>query len=239
MGRFEVTRGEFSAFVVATGYRTDAERNTAAGGSLAEGCISYLEGSDFGWKSGTSWRDPAFSQDDSHPVVCVSWNDAQAYVAWLSRETGQRYRLPSEAEQEYAIRAGTTTAWPWGSNGEAGCAQANYADASAKARFANWPTASCTDGHVFTSPAGVKGANVFGLYDVSGNVWEWSADCYASSYALAPTDGRAYEPASCDRRVLRGGAWYGNPAWLRSANRNWLPPALRFSFHGFRLARTL
>jgi formylglycine-generating enzyme required for sulfatase activity len=243
LGQREVTRGEFRRFIEATGYRTDAERNTAVPtmpGSH-QGCFAFQGGSSLGWKAGTSWRDPGFAQGDDHPVVCVSWNDAQAYVEWLSRETGRAYRLPSESEQEYAIRAGTTTPWPWGSSGDTGCTQANYGDASLKARVPDWllPTAGCQDGHAFTAPVGSFAANAFGLQDTSGNVWEWAQDCWNESYAGAPTDGSAWQSGDCGRRVLRGGSWGGNPAGLRSANRYGDHSANRVANVGFRLARTL
>ena len=239
MGQMEVTRGEFAAFVSATGYRTDAERDTAVRGSSAEGCVSLLGGSDFGWKVGTSWRAPGFEQHDSHPVVCMSWNDAQAYVSWLSRETGQAYRLPSAAEQEYAIRAGTTTPWPWGDDADAGCRDANGADARLLTRFPSRNAMACDDGHVFTSPVGSMRANAFGLHDTVGNVLEWSADCEASGNAPVPTDGHAHDGADCGGRVLRGGSWADSPSWLRSSHHGREVPEVRASDVGFRVVRVL
>jgi formylglycine-generating enzyme required for sulfatase activity len=116
LGKYEVTVGAFRRFVAASGYRTDAERNAGA-----KGCYAW-DASDgkFDWREGRDWRSPGFGQEDSHPVVCVSWNDAQAYIKWLSKESGQRYRLASEAEFEYALRAGGRTKWPWGDDANGG-----------------------------------------------------------------------------------------------------------------------
>lgn len=242
LGQREVTRGEFRQFVNATGYRTEAERGVPSGWSPThKGCMAYLYGPYFDQLPDKDWRDPGFSQDDDHPVVCVSWNDAQAYVEWLRQETGNAYRLPSESEQEYAIRAGTTSPWPWGKSGHDGCQMVNYGDASLHARFPQdwYPTERCQDGHTFTAPAGTFAANVFGLHEISGNVREFSQDCWNDSYAGAPTDGSAWQSGDCYFRVARGGSWYTPAPGLRSALRNRVTLPERDMFHGFRLAITL
>lgn len=238
LGKYEVTRGEYRKFVEATGYRTDAERNVAVHGQGdAEGCFTHSGGATFGWAAGTDWRDAGMAQDDRHPVACVSWNDAQAYVEWLRRETGQAYRLPSESEFEYANRAGTVTPWPWGTDPDGGCGHANYADADLKSRFDNFVTASCSDGHVFTAPAGSYPANGFGLYDMAGNVVEWTQDCWNAGYEGAPDDGKAWESGDCALRVMRGGSWgFGSQA-LRAAARFKPAAAGRGGRAGFRVAR--
>ena len=176
-----------------------------------------------------SWRDPGFAQGDRHPVVNVSWRDAQAYVQWLSRETGERYRLPSEAEWEYAARGGTTTHRHWGDSSSSQCG------------YANGTVASCDDGAARTAPVGSYAPNAFGLSDVLGNVWEWTDDCWHENYAgEPPDDGRAWTRAGdCGRRVLRGGSWYNLPRSLRSAARPWNLAGTRDAFTGFRVARTL
>ena len=176
-----------------------------------------------------SWRDPGFAQDDRHPVVNVSWRDARAYVQWLSRETGERYRLPSEAEWEYAARGGTTTRRHWGDSSSSQCG------------YANGTVASCDDGMERTAPVGSYAPNAFGLSDVLGNVWEWTDDCWHADYAgEPPDDGRAWTRAGdCGRRVLRGGSWYNLPRSLRSAARPWNLAGTRDAFTGFRVARTL
>ena len=193
------------------------------------------------WRSGVSWRNPGFSQTDGHPVVCVSWADAQAYVKWLSRETGQGYRLPSEAEWEYVARGGKSTARYWGESESGQCRHANGADRALKRRYSEWEwtVSSCDDGHVHTAPAGTFSANAYGLRDVLGNVWEWVEDCWNEGYTGAPSNGGAWESGDCTRRVLRGGSWGFNPRFLRSANRFRSPSGFRDSGVGFRVARTL
>ena len=233
LARTEVTRGQFRAFVDATGYRTDAEKNAGD----KQGCYAYRGGNEFDWKAGSSWRDPGFEQSDSHPVVCVSWNDAEAYIDWLNGETGQRYRLPSEAEWEYAARAGSSTKYSFGDDAEQLCRYVNVADRSTKDRFGGWTVANCSDGHVFTAAVGRFRANGFGLKDMHGNVWEWIGDCWNGSYSGAPSNGKAWTRGDCGRRVLRGGSWLNGPSGLRSASRNWDTRGARGNYLGFRLAR--
>ncbi len=181
----------------------------------------------------------------SRPVINVSWEDAQAYVRWLSGKTGEGYRLLTESEWEYVARAGTTTSRYWG-NGESGqCAHANGVDGSLKRRYSDWewPVAPCTDGHVHTSPVGSFRANAWGLHDVLGNVWEWVEDCVHWSYEGAPVDGSAWTAGGyCEARMLRGGSWLGGVElrwFLRSADRMGHSTGDRFGYTGLRVARTL
>jgi formylglycine-generating enzyme required for sulfatase activity len=155
------------------------------------------------------------------PVIYVSWDDAQAYVDWLSNRTREEYRLPSEAEWEYAARAGTTTRY-W-SGDEVVAVYANF------------------DRNVGRTieVGSLARPNAFGLHDVHGNVWEWIEDCWNGSYVGAPANGSAWTSGNCDWRVLRGGSWLVNPWLLRSAYRDWFVPVVRFNFTGFRVARTL
>ena len=222
VGVHEVTRGELARFVSATGR------------SMGNACWTYENGG-FEERSGRHWRDPGFRQTDEHPVVCVDWDDAQAYVRWLSRETGETYRLLSEAEWEYAARAGTRTAWYWGESGRGQCRYANGADASTDF---DWRT-GCNDGHARTSPVGSFQANGYKLHDVLGNVWEWTEDCWNESYRGAPRDGSAWTSGDCGRRVLRGGSWDNSPRLLRSASRYRYSTGYRYVILGFRVARTL
>ena len=186
------------------------------------------------------------------PVINMSWEDAQAYVGWLSEKTGKRYRLPSESEWEYAARAGTRTSRPWGDSESEQCRHANGADdSSTKRRSPAWrsvgedgkevvPMATCDDGYKNTAPVGRYEGNAWGLHDVLGNVWEWTEDCWNVGYAGAPADGSAWESGGCSRRVLRGGSWRYIPRFLlRSALRTADAAGNRDRLYGFRVARTL
>ena len=180
-----------------------------------------------------NWRNVGFAQADNHPVVCVSWNDAQAYIAWLNQSSGQTYRLLSEAEREYAARGGTQTAFWWGDS--INTAQANYAGTGPS--YNGSPKGEYRQA---TEPVNSFSPNPFGLYNVHGNVWEWTQDCWSANYYTgAPTDGSAWTTGDCRYRVLRGGSWIGNPAVLRSAIRGRDTPDLRNVSGGLRLARTL
>ena len=238
LGRYEVTVRDFLKFVAATNHRTDAENN--AGGN--SGCFS-MQAQEWKWEyiAGRQWQDPGFPQSEHHPVTCVSWNDATAYVAWLSRETGRRYRLPSEAEWEYAARAGTTQARFWGSNDGDACQFANVADTSRRpsssAEFGE--KFDCSDGAFYPNAVGSYRANPFGVYDVIGNVWEWTEDCWNTSYHGAPQDGTAWSRGDCGKRVARGGGWLTQPAFVRAAYRVRDGRAYRGAFYGFRLATDL
>ena len=219
VGKYELTHKEFAQFVDATGHSTGAA------------CWIYEYE---GWKerSGRGWRNPGFWQDEREPVVCVNWDDAKAYVRWLSRKTGERYRLLSEAEWEYAARAGTTGPFHFGST--ISTDQANY--------LGNFTYGSGPKGvyREKTVAIGSFPANEFGLHDMLGNVGEWVEDCWHDSYAGAPTDGRAWVAGgNCERRALRGGSWNSVPRNLRSPNRYWYPTEVRFNGSGFRIARTL
>jgi formylglycine-generating enzyme required for sulfatase activity len=168
-----------------------------------------------------NWRNPGFSQEDKHPVVCITWEEAQNYAVWLSGQTGQSYRLLSESEYEFVNRAGNASIYSWGRDLADACSYANGADASAKAQFPNWiGTLTCDDGYVFTSPVGHFKPNRFGLYDTTGNVRSWTADCAHSTYAGAPTDGSAWTTGgACGERVVRGGSWLSERRSLRAAYR--------------------
>lgn len=230
LGRYEVTRGQYAAFVAAT--------------RRASGSSCYAIGTDGKWgdQPGRSWLNPGFAQTDSDPVVCVSWHDATAYVEWLSKTTGKTYRLPSEAEWEYAARAGTGTARYWGDGRNEACRFANVADRTAAQKRNFDPNAfyffQCTDSFAYTAPVGKFQANSFGLHDMLGNVLEWVEDCWNDSYQGASSGQEARRGGNCGGRVIRGGGWNSDPDDVRAADRRQVAAGSRFSSFGFRVART-
>jgi formylglycine-generating enzyme len=228
LGKSQITRGQFAAFVKQTKYLTDDQCWT-------------LEDGKYEPRKERDWRTPAYLQNDKHPVVCMNWSDAQAYAAWLSRKTGKQYRLPSEAEWEYAARANTRSARYWGDSPDEACAYANTADQSAQASIqgaSSWSVHQCSDGYAYTAPVASFKANSFGLNDMLGNVLEWTADSYHPSYKDAPSDGRVWLGEGA-QRVLRGGSWNSSPRNVRAAMRDANKPELRFSIFSFRLVRKL
>ncbi|OEZ60457.1 SUMF1/EgtB/PvdO family nonheme iron enzyme [Duganella sp. HH105] len=205
MGRFPVTVGQWRQFVRATGWESQSD---------------------------TDWRAPGFAQNDEHPVVGVSWVDAQLYLRWLSEKTGQTYRLPSEAEWEYACRAGTKTAFSFGDT--ISTEQANY---DGHYTYNGSPRGAYLQA---TNKAGAFQPNPWGLFDMHGNVWEWTQDVVHDNYVGAPVDGSAWEEGGDQvRRVLRGGSWLYNPRYLRSSVRNGFSAVLANDIVGFRVARKL
>ena len=246
-GKFDITKEQWAVFVKETNW-------------VVKGGCSWadLPGDTLPpWQLNPSanWNHIGFAQDSSHPVVCISWNDAKDYIDWLSKKTGFTYRLLSEAEWEYAARAGTTTAFPWGS--------------TASHEYANYGTDSSytalklgRDQWLGTSPVGSFPPNQFGLYDMIGNVMEWVEDCFSNSYKDLPTDGSAHKTDvvlkttgnlsfmngknSCDIHMVRGGCYGDIPRMMRSAYRNsgnipgaTVPDISRSSGAGFRVAKTL
>lgn len=206
IGRFDVTRDQYAAFARETAVDADSK---------------------------CDWRDPhvhaaSIAQSGSDPVVCVAWSDAQAYAHWLSRKTRRRYVLPSEAQWEYAARAGTSTARPWG-NG------ISHDNANYGADVCCGPIASGRDKWLYTSPAGSFPPNAFGLSDMIGNVWQWTADC-AEDYARTPRDGSSAKSGDCTKRIVRGGGWFHGPDAARSASRVADDATRRAADIGFRVA---
>ena len=190
---------------------------------VADGGCGRYRPDDEGWGRG------------NRPVINVSWDDAQGYIDWLNDKTGGNFRLPSEAEWEYAARAGSTTKYHYGNSESQLCRYANHADSSTDI---DWRNKACSDGvGIGTAAVGSYQPNSYGLYDMHGNVWEWTEDCWNDSYAGAPSDGSAWELGGCGRRVLRGGSWYFLPWYLRSAGRFWNTRSYRFHSVGFRLAQ--
>ncbi len=237
LGRTEVTVGQFRSFVQASGYKTEAERNIGN-----SGCFAWnASDGKWAWREGRYWDSPGFTQSEAHPVACVSWNDAKAYLAWLSDKTRQRYGLPSEAQWEYAARGGTAkVSRYWGDNPDDACRYANVADKTVGPNGQTWTQKhDCDDGYWFSAPVAHYSPNNFGLYDMLGNVWEWTEDCGNGNYNGAPTDGSAWTSGICGARVLRGGSWSLNPRNVRAAGRGWDGTTYRVNNSGFRPARML
>ena len=205
-GKFSVTREQYEVFVNATGRKSD-------------GC-SVWTGIEWENDLGKDWRNPGFLQDERHPVACVSWDDAIAYVQWLSQKTGKSYRLLSEAEWEYAARGGSTTAYPWGKSRD------------------NFDAFAWHNQVKLTQQVGLKKPNQFGLNDMIGNVWEWTQDCWNGNYIGAPTDGSAWASGDCSQRVLRGSGIYLSNG-LSTTQRVSFKAASSYKGYGFRVAKDL
>jgi formylglycine-generating enzyme required for sulfatase activity len=255
LSQTEVTRAQFAAFVAATGYEPDGR------------CRSIWE-KRLPADARPDWRDPLWPDGsrsgDDHPVVCIGFADAEAYLAWLNGKVAgkRRYRLPSEAEWEYAARAGTRTARYWeppgtptapaaaqsvlavaGADGAGSdvCRHANVGDARYRALFSEFPTFECDDGFAFTSPVRHFAPNPYGLYDMLGNAWEWVADCSTPDFGGHPRDGRAADAATpaadCTKRVMRGAGFPSADWYLRVTTRGGDPvPATRLVVIGLRVA---
>jgi sulfatase modifying factor 1 len=209
LAKYDVTVGEFRKFTVATGYKTEAEE---------EGGCGVFNGSKWVWDASKNWRNPGFNQDDSQPVVCVSRNDAEAFINWLSEVSGMHYRLPTEAEWEYAARSGGKKEKYAGGN-----------DINAVAWY-------YYNSGLSTRRVGTKHPNGLGLYDMCGNVLQWVQDWYDENYYRDSLRSNPQGPRSGHERVLRGSAWSDEPAYVRATRRSRKPPSHRGSLLGFRLA---
>jgi formylglycine-generating enzyme required for sulfatase activity len=234
LGRYEVTVGQFRQFTTDAGYQTQAEAdgNGGWGYDPATGICS-------GRHAKFNWREPGFPQTDDHPVLNVTWNDAVAFCGWLSRKEGQTYRLPSEAEWEYACRAGTTTRYFHG-NDPAGLPKfARLINALSDKEYANVQDQVhfLKPGESLTAKVGSYQPNPWGLFDMTGNVWEWTSDWYGEDYyAHSPTsDPRG--PTNANVKIRRGGAWNTFPLYARISYRNWNSLTTRCINLGFRVVR--
>lgn len=232
LGRTEVTVAQYAQFVAETKRPIDDD------------CLGFdREKDNWGLKKG-SWRNPGFKQSDKDPAVCISYRDASDYAAWLAKKTGKPYRLASEAEWEYAARAGTTTARYWGDSPRTLCENANVMSSATLADI-GWPESwqdklICVGRHAWSMPVASFEANPFGVYDVYGSVWEWVADCAHDNYVGAPTDGSAWMEPKCEKYLVRGGAFHSEFWIARSATRGaGIAPTNRPVASGFRVARNL
>jgi formylglycine-generating enzyme required for sulfatase activity len=237
LGVHEVTVGQFHKFVSATGDKTEPERDGKGGYGWNESKEKFE-----GRNPKYNWRNTGWKQTDEHPVVNVTWNDAVGFCEWLSRKDGRKYRLPTEAEWEYACRAGTTSLYQSGDDSESLARVGNLADGTAKAKLANsssWTYIRARDGYVFTAPAGKFQPNAFGLFDMHGNVWEWCSDWYGKDYYGQSPVTDPQGPSSGTSRALRGAAWGSNPQRMRSAGRDRRGSGDRNYSIGFRVVGVL
>lgn len=217
----EITVAQYRRFLAGSGH------------DPGKGCHVWTAAGRMRFDAAAGWDNPGHAVTDASPVACVSWADASAYAAWLGRETGLPVRLPSEAELEFAIRAGTSGDFPFDDTDTAICEAVNGADAGS--RFA-WRNRACSDGFAESAPVGSLPANGLGLVDTLGNLWEWAADCWVGNHRGAAADGRARTAPPCTSRALRGGSWDDPPANLRSAYRVGIPATRRQANVGFRVA---
>ncbi len=229
LGVTTVTRGQFAAFVKDEDYQTEAEKGDGG----------------YGWDDATrnwvkdkkyTWRNTAFAQTDTHPVVNVSWHDAVAFCKWLSKKDKQEYRLPTEAQWEYACRAGSRTRFSFGDDEEDLAKHGNVADAKFREVTKKTYGIKNSDGYAFTAPVGQYQKNAYGLMDMHGNVWQWCSDVYGDYPTEAVTDPHGPVGQESSLRVIRGGSWDFRPQRCRSAFRNRLDPVKRDYNLGFRIA---
>jgi formylglycine-generating enzyme required for sulfatase activity len=242
LAQHEVTVAQFRRFLEASGYKPESEADGTGGYGYNPDYdpAKSMRGDAFeGRNPKYSWRNPGFQQGDDHPVVNITWNDAVAMCKWLSEKEGKTYRLPSEAEWEYAARAGTRTRYHTGDDPQSLLKAANIFDADAKKNWEKWASYALAgrDGFAFTSPVGSFLPNAFGLYDVHGNAWEWTADWHDDRYfSHSPVDDPK-GPAAGSVRVRRGGSWHTWAFYARSSYRNWNAPDTRYTLVGMRLLR--
>jgi formylglycine-generating enzyme len=238
VSRYEITLDQYEAFVRAT--------NRTVGGD----CLTdRRKHGDWQYDSATTFRDPGFAQSGDHPVACVNWEDAQAYVAWLNAQTDGGYRLLTEVEWEYVARGGAMQplVYPWGDDPSQGCAFANVFDRTALMAYAGMDTSGykvfdpmdCVDGQLKTSPVGSKKPNAFGVYDIIGNVQEWVEDCYSASRDQLSESGVPPAQSECARRLVKGGSWGTLAHNVRIAERISYPAMHRDDSIGIRVAKTL
>lgn len=231
VGKFTVTVGQFREFVRDANHQTEAEKDGEGGWGFNEQTGKFE-----GRKPQYTWKNPGWTQTDEHPVVNVSWNDAVAFCDWLSTKEAKKYRLPTEAEWEYACRANTTTRYYSGDSEDSLQGVANIADASLKRKFAGASWAKeWDDGYPFTAPVGKFKPNAFGLYDMHGNVYQWCSDWYDKDYYKKSSGQDPKGPGAGVNRVIRGGSFDDGVSFCRSARRGDYTPSNRYYYFGFRV----
>jgi sulfatase modifying factor 1 len=225
IGKYEVTVAQWRAFADATKYQTECENGGNTGWAVKNGR--------WGEQTGVNWRTPSFDQTPDHPVVLVSWNDTQAFVAWASKQTGKNVRLPTESQWEWAARGPKSLEYPFGEKWDG--TKVNHRDAALQ--NSGWQDGGCSnenDGYAYTSPVGkFNNASWCGAFDLSGNVWQWVQDWEADYTADAQVDPQG--PGNGQRRVVRGGSWGGGPQGCRATFRERSPPGHRDAHIGFRV----
>lgn len=233
LSKTEITNAQFAVFVRATGYNS------------GNSCWTFENGT-FEERPDRNWRYPGFPRQGNHPVACLNLTDVNAYAQWLSRITGRQYRLPTESEWQYAAELGGPSNETVETPHQA-CVYGNVVDATGNPQFmdATWVVHSCTDGYSYSTAVAKLKPNALGLYDMRGNVWEWTQDCFGSAdndgaiSDSSPRSSNAWTSRDCKSNVLRGGSWYADSQLVRSNYRIGFDPAARnFSF-GFRLASSL
>lgn len=227
LAKYETTRRQYAAFMRESRHETPGPCRVFAG--------TWASSND------ANWQRANFPQSDDHPQVCVDWYDTLAFVEWLNTKGGHAYYLPSEAEFEYANRAGATGAFPWGGSRAEICRHANIADRQVKANHPHVEAHDCDDGFEFAAPVGSFPANKFGLYDTFGNVWEWVFDCWAFDHTLS--DGTAKpvtQGENCQKRIIKGAGYESVARYARTAARGRDDiPDIRIAVIGFRVAARL
>lgn len=235
VGTTEVTRGQYRAFVEDSGYD--------AGGDCR---VWNFEKGAWDVRADKNWADAGYPQTDDHPVVCIDWAGAKAYVDWLAKKTGKPYRLLSEAEFEYAALGGQTFPRFWGASLRTACDYANIQDLTAQKAFMGaggndvpWDNFQCEDGYLFSAPVKSFRPNGYGLYDIIGNAVEWLADCEHESFDGAPIDGSAWMTGPCTAHLERGGSWIAPPWVARASRRHWTASTWKMNLMTVRVALSL
>lgn len=231
VAKTEITRAQYRAFMNDSGHEM-----------RQEGCNTWTHNRILGYVKSHNWDSPGYPQNEQHPVVCVSYDDATAYAKWLASKTDKPYRLLSSAEFEYATRAGTRGPWFWGTANKDACTYANVADSVFRKNFIYAPVFNCDDGYEYTAPVATYEANPWGLHDMLGNVWEWTEDCLHREMSGAPDDGSAWlkeDGGECDRRTPRGGSWVSGTDWVRAAAQAGDFAVYHSQLLGFRVAMTV
>jgi sulfatase modifying factor 1 len=242
LGKTEVTRAQFEKFLSLSGYIPESIRDKTGGYGYSVSHDRHRpEKADAfaGRDPAYSWKTPGFDQADHHPVVNVTWHDAMAMANWLTQKEGVTYRLPTEAEWEYACKAGTQTRYPHGNDPQSLTKWANLFDASATPHWQRWQDKALpgNDGYAFTSPVASFPPNAFGLHDMVGNAWEWVSDHYEESYYKTSPATDPLGPDARHLKVRRGGSWHTWPIYARCSYRNINAPDSRYTLLGMRLLR--